>query len=239
MNTHTTIGGLEVEVFQASSTAPDAAVILCHGFGAPGNDLVALAPELVHLNKALENTRFYFPQGPIDLGFQGARAWWLIDMEAVQRLGRDPEALREFRRQEPEGMAAARAALLKVVREVADSTKLPMKRLALGGFSQGAMLATDVALRTEEPCAGLAVLSGTLLIEDTWKVKAKARAGFHVFQAHGTSDPVLPFRGAELLRDLLTEAGQSVEFLSFPGGHTITLNEMDDLARFLTARITG
>jgi phospholipase/carboxylesterase len=239
VNTHTTIGDLEVFVFQASSAPPDSAVILCHGFGAPGDDLVSLAPELVRHSKALENTRFYFPRGLIDLGFQHARAWWLLDMDAVQRLGRDPEALREFRRQEPKGMPAARAALLKLVRDVADSTKLPLKRIALGGFSQGAMLACDIALRTEEPLAGLAVLSGTLLIEDTWQRKAKARAGFHVFQAHGHSDPVLPFRGAELLRDLLTEAGLVVEFLPFPGGHTITLDALQELAGFLTTNLAA
>jgi len=236
---HTSIAGLSVEVSQQVSGAPAAAVILCHGFGAPGDDLVPLAQELVARAPALSSTRFYFPEAPLDLGFNGARAWWEIDMAAVQRLGRDPEALRQFRKVEPPGMSAARLKLLALVREVLDGTKLPPSKLVLGGFSQGAMLATDVALRTEEPCAGLAILSGTLLLEDAWRAKAAARAGFHVFQAHGTADPVLPFSAAEGLRELLRAAGQQVEFFSFPGGHTISGEELELLAKFLAARVAA
>ncbi|MGV3621849.1 MAG: phospholipase, partial [Archangium sp.] len=93
---HTELAGLEVEVFQAEEGPPSAAVILCHGFGAPGDDLVGLAPELVKLQPSLKSVRFYFPAAPINLGELGwgdARAWWLIDMAAVQRLQHDPEAL--------------------------------------------------------------------------------------------------------------------------------------------------
>ena len=170
--------GLQVEVFQASQTAPTAAVILCHGFGAPGNDLVGLGPELVRAVPALEDVRFYFPAAPLSLGDGGwgdSRAWWLIDMEAIQRLARDEAAQREFRRVEPSGMAAARKTMLALVQDVATHTGLPMGKLTLGGFSQGAMIATDVALRLEEPPGALVVLSGTLVIEDVWRVKAKAR----------------------------------------------------------------
>ena len=53
-------------------------VILLHGFGAPGNDLVPLAEFL----NVPTGTRFLFPEGPLTLSFgpRDARAWWLIDM---------------------------------------------------------------------------------------------------------------------------------------------------------------
>src|SRR5437763_8486057 len=104
-------------------------------------------------------------------------------------------------------MAKARAMVLKAVDEVLTQTGLPCSKLLLGGFSQGAMVTTDVALRLPERPAALAILSGTLLTEDVWRAKAKARAGLPIFQSHGRMDPILRFDAAERLRDLLTETG--------------------------------
>ncbi len=239
---HTVIAGLDVDIFQASQQPPKAAVILCHGFGAPGDDLVGLAPELVKRNPALADVRFYFPAAPLSLGNGGwgdSRAWWLLDMAAIQRLQHgDEQALRDFRKVEPEGMAGARKAMLALVQEVATHTTLPLQRIVLGGFSQGAMLTTDVALRLEEAPGALCVLSGTLLLEDVWRAKAKARAGLPVFQSHGRQDPVLPFAGAEWLRDLFVEAGLLNEFVPFTGGHTIGPDVLLKLGDFLSRQVT-
>ncbi len=237
---HTQLAGLTVEVYQATQTPPKAAVILCHGFGAPGNDLVGLGPELARALPQLRDVRFYFPAAPLTLegGWGDSRAWWLIDLMAIQRLANDPEAQRAFRKVEPEGMAAARKAMLALVQEVANQTHLPMNKLILGGFSQGAMIATDVALRLEEAPGGLVVLSGTLLIEDVWRARAKARAALPVFQSHGRQDPVLPYPAAEWLRDLFVEAGMQLEFVPFDGGHTIGPNALLKLGAFLARQVS-
>jgi phospholipase/carboxylesterase len=236
---HTVLGGLDAQLLQKSSGAPRAAVILCHGFGAPGDDLVGLWEELLRLEPSLGAVRFVFPAAPLKLDqWGGSRAWWMIDLPGLQRAQSDPQALRAFRGIEPAGMPAARAAMLKLVAEVLSGSGLAPGRLVLGGFSQGAMISTDVALRLEEPPAGLAVLSGTLLLDDVWKRKAQARVGLPVFQAHGRQDPVLPFDGAVALRDLLIAAGSPPEFFPFAGGHTITGEELQHLARFLVARTT-
>jgi phospholipase/carboxylesterase len=237
---HTAIAGLNVEIFQATQTAPKAALILCHGFGAPGDDLVGLGPELARQVPALRDVRFYFPAAPLelDLGFGDSRAWWLIDMMAIQRLAHDEAAQREFRKVEPEGMAAARKAMLALVQDVAAHTGLPMSKIILGGFSQGAMIATDLALRLEEAPGALVVLSGTLLIEDVWRAKAKARAGLPVFQSHGRQDPILPYRASEWLQELFHEAGMQHEFVPFDGGHTIGQDALLKLGDFLARQVT-
>lgn len=229
-----TLGGLQCQVFAETEPGkPDGAVVMCHGFGAPGDDLVPFYGELVHIKPDLARHRFIFPEAPLSMG-PGSRAWWMIDFAGLERVQRgDANALREFRKVEPAGMASARAMLRKLVDEVCAQTKLPIGKIALGGFSQGAMLSTDVALRLEEQPRALAVLSGTLLIEDVWRQKAKARAGLRVLQSHGTEDPLLSFQAAEALRDLLTEAGCKVDFLPFRGGHTIPLNALEKLSALL------
>ncbi len=105
--------------------------------------------------------------------------------------------------------------------------------MILGGFSQGAMLATDVALRLEEAPAGLIIWSGTLISEPEWRKRAPARRGLGVFQSHGRQDPLLPFLRAVALRDLLIEAGLEVDFLAFDGEHTIPLEALERTADFL------
>jgi phospholipase/carboxylesterase len=236
-----TIGGLEVVTIQQRPGPPAGLVVLCHGFGAPGADLVGLAEALVQLEPVLAPVRFHFPAAPLtlaELGFGDARAWWMIDFETIASLrGADEATIRAFRRQEPEGMPAARRALSALVRSVLDTSGLPTSKLVLGGFSQGAMVATDVGLRLEEAPAGLAILSGTLLLEDVWEQKAKARAGLHVFQSHGREDQVLPFAASEWLAALLTGAGVVVESRPFEGGHEIPLEVMQHLARFLSTRL--
>ena len=229
-----TLGGLSCQVFAESEAGkPRGAVVLCHGFGAPGDDLVGLYGELVHMKPELARQRFIFPEAPLSLG-PGSRAWWLIDMLSIQLMQQgDLKALREFRKNEPEGLAKARTMLRKLIDEVCAQTKLPISKISLGGFSQGAMLATDVTLRLEEAPRALAILSGTLLMEDVWRQKAKGRAGLRVLQSHGTEDPILGFTSAEWLRDLLIEAGLKVDFLPFRGGHTIPLNALEKLSSLL------
>jgi phospholipase/carboxylesterase len=238
----TRLADLDVQVFQHIQGPPRSAVILCHGFGAPGDDLVPVGTELAEGVAELGSTRFYFPAAPLSLGGGGlthARAWWMIDFETIERLqANDPDALRVFREKEPEGMAHARSMLLKLVDEVSIATKLPMDRILLGGFSQGAMLATDVALRLAEAPAGLAVLSGTLLLSEHWRTKAAARAGLPVFQSHGRQDPLLPFSAAESLHALFVEAKFDAEFWPFDGGHTISLEIMTKLAKFAVRVLT-
>ena len=207
------------------------AVLLCHGFGAPGDDLVPLAealdPEL--------RWRWLFPEAPLDLRSQGVpgRAWWHIDILRLQRavMSGETDALV---RETPEGLAAVHALLEGAV----EALGVPREKLVVGGFSQGAMLATDLALGSSAPFAGLTVLSGALVSREAWRSAAEALGPkLHVFQSHGRADPILPFGGAELLRDLLAGAGAQVQFVPHGGGHEIPPPALRGLHAFLTARL--
>ena len=205
-------------------------MVLCHGFGAPGDDLAALAEAI----DAPPGTVFVFPEALHSLRdllahplYADARAWWLIDFARLERsiaLGE----LRDLSSEVPEGLAEARAALGAMLDELAKTER--MERLVLGGFSQGAMLALDLALREpERKVAGLVLLSGTMIAAHEWTPLMPARTGTPVFQSHGDSDPILPFAIAERLRDALGQSGLVVTFEPFAGPHTIPLGALQRL----------
>ncbi len=205
-------------------------VILLHGWGASGGDLVPLGDVM----GAPPGTRFVFPEGPLslDMASGGGRAWWLIDVDRMNQdfLNGRP---RNLSKEVPEGLADARAAIVRLLDELRSAFGVPLEKFVLGGFSQGAMLACDVALRTELPLAGLALLSGTVLARDEWLPLMPKRKGLRVLQSHGTGDPMLPFFLAEQLRDFLSDAGLEVEWVGFQGGHEIPQVLLKPLGSFL------
>lgn len=219
------LGPLKTTTVQPPGEAePVLAVVLCHGFGAPGTDLVGLGPELLaRLGEEGRGVKFYFPAAPLSLasvGMPGGRAWWMLDMELLAAAA-EGRIERDQRNEVPDGMSAAVDMLKQSVEAILSETGLAADRLVLGGFSQGAMVATDLALRWPASPAALLIYSGTLLCEDQWKELASRRGPLKVLQSHGTRDPLLPFRMAVELKQLLADAGSSVEFLEFAGPHTI------------------
>jgi phospholipase/carboxylesterase len=232
------IGGLRTRVMggtDGKGGGRGPLVLLLHGFGAPGDDLVSLADDLT----VPVGTRFVFPEGPLSLSFgpSAARAWWLIDMAriAADRASGRP---RDLSNEIPKGLAPARETLLAFLKEVEHKFGADPRKIVLGGFSQGAMLSCDVMLRTAQPYAGLIQLSGTLLASQEWVPLLQKRKGLPVFQSHGMQDELLPYVGAEKLRDTLTHAGLSVEWHSFRGGHEIPRSVLQRLGPFITKAVT-
>ncbi|PTL82183.1 alpha/beta hydrolase [Vitiosangium sp. GDMCC 1.1324] len=235
----TRLGELDAYVVDAlpEGANPELVVVLCHGFGAPPTDLVPLAPELVALKPELgPKVRFVFPTAPLKQEMMGQRipAWFHLPPEVLMGQERDWD---EFAASTPEGLAQARRGVMSLVSALSAATNLPYGRIVLGGFSQGAMVTTDVALRLEEAPAGLCILSGALISQDEWKPRAEKRKGLPVLQSHGRVDNILAFQQAERLRDLLSNAGLSVEFIPFNGPHTIAPEALERMAEFLHHRL--
>ena len=239
----TTLGSLTCRVVDTvpEGTTPDLVVVLCHGFGAPGTDLVPLGAEMCALEPSLVGrVRFVFPEAPLSLsgmGFYESRAWWMIDVERFSVASRQGR-LAELADEVPEGLAPARRQLMSTVEALLRGTGLDASRLVLGGFSQGSMIATDIALRMDDAPAGLIVFSGTLLSRADWTARAARRRGLKVFQSHGRQDPLLPFANAEMLRDVLQAAGLEVEFHDFKGPHTIDAGAMERAAALVRSRLS-
>lgn len=227
------LGGLTVRWFQVDGDAEDApTVVLMHGFGAPGTDLVPLGQAI----QAPPGTRFLFPEAPLllppEIGGGAGRAWWMIDIMKLQ-IGLMTGQTRALKDEDPEGLPAAREKVVAMLDAFEDRHGLDRSRLVLGGFSQGSMLATDVVLETDLELASLVVMSGTFLAAERWRPKLAARKGLPVLQSHGRGDPILPYAIAEELRDAMTDAGMDVSFIPFGGGHGIPPEVLQQLGRRL------
>lgn len=236
--TLSTIGSLRVRSFGGSDRrggGDGPAILLCHGFGAPGDDLCSLA-RVVPVGSAV---RWFFPEAPLaidfGLGMQG-RVWWPIDMMRLQEalMRGDPRVLRA---ETPAGLAEARSALEECIDALSRDHGVARERLVIGGFSQGGMLATEIALHASRPFAGLAVMSGTLLCEDRWREAAAASGPkLHALMSHGKADPLLPFDGALALKELLEAAGASVAWVPHNGQHEIPMIVLQRLGAFAEER---
>jgi phospholipase/carboxylesterase len=210
-------------------------LVLMHGFGAPATDLVPLFRAV----QVPPEVRFVFPAAPLLLDAVSpdevaARAWWMIDVGRLQAsILRGDGA--DLARETPPGLTTARAAVRDMLVALEQELSAPPERVVLGGFSQGAMLATDVTLRAERAPAGLVILSGAPVCADEWKELAPKRAGLPVLQSHGRADPILPYQGAEWLRDLLAGSRLPVDFVPFNGGHGIPSGVLERLGPFVVS----
>jgi len=216
-------GGLDVIEFGAEPNAP--VIVFFHGYGANDADLAPLAREIPTNNPA----RWLFPNGPLKLDTQGyCRAWFLIDTDRIEQAQRSGKAT-DFSQTEPAGLAEAREQADKFLQALG----VPWEQLILGGFSQGAMLAADLALRAPKNPRGLVILSGNLVNEKIWRELAPKRAGLPFFQSHGRADPILGYQGARKLEALFKEAGLCGQMLSFDGGHGIPSEAITALGQYL------
>lgn len=223
------------------SVPPDLAVVLCHGFGAPGDDLVPIGHEIRQQDPVLGAlVRFVFPAAPMVLDGHGpfaSRAWWPLDQRVMEAAAFGGAPL-DIRREDPPELPGVRARLTALVEELCARESLAPSRVILGGFSQGAMAAIETTLHLPASPAALCAFSGTLLGEERWRAAAPARRGLPVLLSHGRQDTLLSFATAESLRDLLQECGLQVEFIPFDGPHTIPPEALRALVRLLR-RLVG
>jgi phospholipase/carboxylesterase len=232
------IGSLDCHVVDGFGEADDSArppiVVLLHGFGAPGADLVPLASSI----PVPAGTIFACPEAPLELGWGAdSRAWWMIDVERLERAALSGRAV-ELPREAPSGLDAARSLVTALAAELRHRSGTPERPLVLGGFSQGAMLACDVALRLSPAPAGLALFSPTILNSAEWEPLMPRLSGAPVLISHGSQDPLLPFAVSETLCDMLRDAGADVRWLPFRGGHEIPSPALEGL-RTLLADVAG
>jgi len=187
-----------------SGAAPKQLVILLHGLGADGNDLIGLAPYWAPL---LPDAEFLSPNAPFPCDMAPFGYQWMS--------ARDPA---------PEArLAGARAAasiLNDFIDESLEARSLSDSDLALVGFSQGTMMSLFVGPRRERQLAGIVGFSGRLIAPQLLNEEISSRPP--ILLIHGTDDPMVPYSSMPEAEGALRAAGVSVETLTCSGiGHSI------------------
>jgi phospholipase/carboxylesterase len=210
--------------------------VFCHGFGASGEDLVGLASEFLQIADTAHGLGMVFPAAPHSLddqGMPGGRAWWLMSVQRLMNALEEGQ-FEQVREEVPEGIDATRAQLTETIQLALQQWDLDSTRLLLGGFSQGAMLCVETALRgLQQPPSKLCLYSGALICERVWKPNLPKLKHTDILQSHGRSDPILPLQTGVWLRDFLREAGCDVDFIEFNGPHTIPYEAIERTAHML------
>ena len=196
---------------------PQAAVIWLHGLGADGHDFEPIVPEL-RLSLPL---RFIFPHAPvrpvtINNGMR-MRAWY-----DIFQFGGGAE--------DEQGIRASQK-LVEVLIE--EERQKGIGKIVLAGFSQGGAIALQTALRHTERLAGVLALSTYLPLASRLPEAGAANRETPIFMAHGLHDEIIPVRRAEQSRDALKQAGYPVEWHVYPMPHSVSAEEIRDIAQFL------
>ena len=195
-------------------------VVLCHGYGADGQDLMGLAPNWRNL---LPTTSFVAPDAPETVpGMPRGRQWF-----GLSRMDQSEMAA---------GVERAAPILDAFLDSELERLKLPHDRLALVGFSQGTMLALRVGLARKVKPAAIVGYSG-MLASDPPELDHTAPP---VYLAHGDADPLIPADAMFMSAGALAAKGGRVQWhLGLGLGHSIDEPGLKQGGQFLSLAFRG
>ena len=206
--------GLSVLVRQPEGGGgPKALVVLLHGWGADAADLMDLSPAIA---AKFPDALVAAPDGPAPCSANpSGRQWFDLAGEAVD-----------------DGPSESAPMLLELVDGMLGGAGLGLDRLALVGFSQGAMMALHVGLRLPGDCAGVVSFAGALLAPE--RLAAERKAAPRVLLVHGRDDEVVPFQAMVLAEGMLKSNGIEVRAVARDGlGHGIDGEGFGEALEFL------
>jgi phospholipase/carboxylesterase len=193
-------------------------VVLVHGYGSDGNDLISLAP---HWQEQMPGAAFIAPHAPDPLPGSPGYQWF-----AISRM--DPLEMKK-------GVESVAPLLDQFLDVELARLSLPPDRLVLVGFSQGTMLSLHVGLRRPVAPAAIVGLSGLLPGPPPQRADGPA-----IFLAHGDADDIIPVQAMLMAASALGMAGRAVQWHLAPGiGHGVDPETMALAGGFLGLAVRG
>lgn len=195
-------------------------VIMLHGVGSNGQDLISLAPML---SQKLPKTMFLSPDAPfvcdmVPPGYPNSYQWFSLQ-------DRDPHV-----------MLAGVKEVFPIVEEYIETQMerygVPPEKTALLGFSQGTMTSLHVAPRLKSKIAGVLGYSGALLWDSKADADSLQKPSIHLI--HGEADDVVPVQAWAQAKEILKENGFSISGHTSPNlTHSIDQKGIDSGQAFL------
>jgi phospholipase/carboxylesterase len=188
-----------------------------HGRGANHHAFLPFARQM-----HLPHTRWILPSGPIATGSPDANAWFD---------GLQPDEVQ---------VEASRAAVSALMERTIEMDGIPEENVCIVGFSQGAAMAVETALRHPRRLGGVVSLSGFIIApEGLASRRTPANQRLPVFLAHGVHDTVLPIDVGRENRSVLEGLGYAVEYREYDTRHRVSAAEARDIRAFLHRHMFG
>ncbi|MBI3803238.1 MAG: dienelactone hydrolase family protein [Nitrospirae bacterium] len=187
-------------------------IVTLHGRGTHGADLMPIADEI-----GLPGLRWLFPDAPFPFpdGY-GGRMWYASPPQTQS------------------GILESRKRLFDLLNRLISEEGIPSHRIALAGFSQGAVMSLDVGLRFPKRLAAVIALSGYLALPENLSAeKSPAAEGMPVLLVHGTMDEVVPVEGSRRASTLLLKERFQARLQEYPMGHQVIPEEMALIRDFI------
>ena len=177
-------------------------VILLHGLGSNGQDLISLAP---YWAPAIYDAHFVSPDAPFacdmaPAGYPNSFQWFSLQ-------SRDPKDMLE-------GARTATPILKAFIQQQLETHSIAPENCALVGFSQGTMMSLSVAPFFKDGLAGVLGYSGALLWDEDNDKNAMHKIPVHLI--HGEADDVVPVDAYHMARQKLEAEGFAVSGHSTP-----------------------
>jgi len=200
---------------------PEGLLLLHHGRGTDGHDLIGLAGILDPEHRL----HVIAPGGPLRLPGWPGRHWY-----TVPRVGHP----------DPETFDASRRALAAFHDQTWERIGLGPEHTVLGGFSMGAVMSYALGLAADRPVpAGILAFSGFIPTVAGWEPSLADRTALPVLIAHGRNDNVIAVDFARAARDLLAGAGLAVDYHESDAGHQIEPALIPPVRAWLAGALPG
>ena len=198
-------------------------IILLHGYGANGDDLLGLADPM---SEYLPDTVFISPNAPeVCSGNPGGYQWFPI-----------PWIDGSSEEESEVGANRAIKDLNYFIDEVMHNEGLSEAETVLLGFSQGTMIGLHLAIRRDNSFASLVGFSGRLLRPDL--VQDEKKNSLPILLLHGDQDEVVPFGSLAEASNVLRTNGFNVdEFIMEGTGHGISPEGLEECLRFINNQL--
>ncbi|XP_064624484.1 acyl-protein thioesterase 1-like [Lineus longissimus] len=203
-----------------------ATVIFLHGLGDTGHGWCEGFRSIKQ-----DHIKYIFPNAntmPVTLNGNFRMPSW-FDLYTLEPGGKEDEA----------GIKKASDQLLSMIDEEEQKHSIKLDRICIGGFSQGGAVALHAGLMSGRKIGGIIALSSWLPShKKVLESIGGSKSDVHIFQAHGNSDPVVPYEFGKMTAKVVGEVCPNHEFKTYSNlGHSSNPQEVMDVATFISKRL--